>query len=83
MESLQNLIADTSAKGQGQNAALISFAIYMLFVFALAWLPEGFAAKKNSSVSIFLGAAAWGFGLLRSPSLPPMHPEVASWGFLH
>ena len=65
MESLQNLIADASAKGQGQNAALISFAIYMLFVFALAWLAGRIRSKKEFVSEYFLGAAAWGFGLLR------------------
>ena len=66
MESLQNLIADASAKGQGQNAALISFAIYMLFVFALAWLAGRIRSKKEFVSEYFLGSrglGVWAFAL--------------------
>ena len=66
MESLQNLIADASAKGKGQNAALISFAIYMLFVFALAWLAGRIRSKKEFVSEYFLGSrglGVWAFAL--------------------
>ena len=66
MESLQNLITNASENGQGQNAALISFAIYMLFVFALAWLAGRVRSKKEFVSEYFLGSrglGVWAFAL--------------------
>jgi sodium/pantothenate symporter len=66
MEALQNLIASARESSEGQNAALMSFAIYMLFVFALAWLAGRIRRKKEFVSEYFLGSRGlgmWAFAL--------------------
>ena len=65
------------------NTALISFGIYLLGVFALAWLSSRVRKKKNLLANTFLEAEVWGFGHLHLPSQQPVHPEAVSWDSRH
>ncbi len=66
MESLHHFISSAGEQSQGQNAALISFAVYMFFVFALAWLAGRIRSKKEFVSEYFLGSrglGVWAFAL--------------------
>ena len=65
------------------NSALISFGIYMIFVFLLAWIAGRKSLKSDSFVSeYFLGGRALGLG----PSLLHLQQQTlqaeVSWAFL-
>jgi sodium/pantothenate symporter len=67
MDTLIPWIKEASKPGPGHQSALISFAIYMLMVFALAWLAGRVRRGKKEFVSeYFLGSRGlgmWAFAL--------------------
>jgi sodium/pantothenate symporter len=66
MEALQSIINGATERSDGQHTALISFAVYMLFVFALAWLAGRIRSKKEFVSEYFLGSRGlgmWAFAL--------------------
>ena len=54
-----------TAAGSTANSALVTFAIYLLGVFVLAWLSSRVRQKKSLSANIFSAAAALACGRLR------------------
>jgi len=66
METLEQLINSAAANNQGQQSALVSFAIYMLIVFGLAWMAGRIRSRKEFVSEYFLGSRGlgiWAFAL--------------------
>lgn len=61
-----DVIQAVAREGNSSNAALISFAIYLVFVFILAWLAGKVMAKREFVNEYFLGSrnlGTWAFAL--------------------